>query len=377
MQLVVAAAGFTPGEADQLRRSMAAWKRSGGLEKYEEKIKAGMKARRYPPEFADRIFQQILGFGSYGFPESHAASFALLAYVSAYMKCHYPAAFIAGLVNAYPMGFYPPSMLIAEARRVGVEVRAIDVLHSTWDCTLEAAADGSAAIRLGLRLVSGFNADAAQRIALGRSTRAYSSVDDLARRAALSRRELDVLAAADALHALSGHRYQARWQTRGHEKLDGVLADANLPQDTVDLHAPSEGEDILEDYQSTGLSLRRHPVALLRPRLENARVTRNHELRKIHDGQDVRVAGVVMFRQRPGSAKGTMFMTLEDESGIVNLIIRPPLIEAQRAAVVGGQFLIAQGRLQRQHDVTHVIAERFFDRSRWVGELPYLSRDFR
>jgi error-prone DNA polymerase len=372
MQLVVAAAGFTPGEADQLRRSMAAWKRSGGLEKYEKRIKDGMAARRYPAEFADRIYRQILGFGSYGFPESHAASFALLAYVSAWLKCHYPAAFIAGLLNAQPMGFYPPSMLVTEARRVGVDVRAIDVRHSDWDCTLEAGADGKPAIRLGLLLVQGFNATAAQRIAEQRSEGAFAGVADLARRAQLSRRELDALAAADALHGLSGHRHSARWQARGHEAVDAPIAD-----EPTTLPAPREGEDILADYRSTGLSLRRHPVALLRNRLIRARVTANGKLHEKHDGAPVRVAGIVMFRQRPGSAKGTIFMTLEDDTGIVNLIVRPQLIEAEREAVVGAAFLVVQGRLQRQHEVTHVIAERFFDRSHWVGELPYLSRDFR
>jgi error-prone DNA polymerase len=358
MQLVVAAAGFTPGEADQLRRSMAAWKRSGGLEKYERRIKDGMAARRYPAEFAERIYRQILGFGSYGFPESHAASFALLAYVSAWLKCHYPAAFIAGLLNSQPMGFYPPSMLVTEARRVGVDVRAIDVRHSDWDCTLEAGA-------------------AAQRIAGPRSERAFADVADLARRAQLSRRELDALAAADALHGLSGHRHSARWQARGHEAVDGLLCDAPVADEPAALPAPREGEDILADYRSTGLSLRRHPVALLRNRLIRARVTANGKLHEKPDGAPVRVAGIVMFRQRPGSARGTMFMTLEDDTGIVNLIVRPTLIEAERAAVVGAAFLVVQGRLQRQHEVTHVIAERFFDRSHWVGELPYLSRDFR
>ncbi len=377
MQLVVVAAGFTPGEADQLRRSMAAWKRSGGLEKYEKKIKDGMAARNYPTEFADRIYQQILGFGSYGFPESHAASFALLAYISAYMKCHHPAAFIAGLVNAYPMGFYPPSMLITEARRVGVEVNPVDVQRSRWDCHLERGTNGAAAIRLGLRLVTGFNEAAGLRVEQIRGLRPYESVDDLARRAQLSKRELDVLAAADALLPLTGHRFQARWQTRGFEKLGGVLEQAPVPDDPAVLDAPREGEEILADYQSTGLTLRRHPVALLRERLQHSRVTANGDLREVEDGRRVRVAGVVMFRQRPGSAQGVMFMTLEDDTGIVNLIIRPKLIEEYREAVVGGQFLIAQGLLQRQHEVTHVIAEKFHDRSHWVGELPYLSRDFR
>ncbi|MEQ1438957.1 error-prone DNA polymerase [Fontimonas sp. SYSU GA230001] len=377
MRIAVVAAGFTPGEADQLRRSMAAWKRSGGLEKWERRLKDGMAKNGYTAEFADRIYRQILGFGSYGFPESHAASFALLAYASAYLKCHYPAAFFCALINAQPMGFYPPSMLVAEARRMRVAVRPIDVLHSDWDCTLERGDDGRPALRLGLRLVSGFTPAAALRIAQARPAQPPADVDDLARRARLTRRDLDLLASADALAALTGHRYAARWQTRGLERLDGVLGAARVPDDAVQLAAPSEGEDILADYRSTGLTLRRHPVALLRPRLHQARVTANADLAGIADGAPLRVAGIVMFRQRPGSANGVMFMTLEDDTGIVNLIVKPPLIEAQRAAVVGGQFLIAQGRLQRQQNVTHVLAERFFDRSHWVGELPALSRDFR
>jgi error-prone DNA polymerase len=377
MQLVVAAAGFTPGEADQLRRSMAAWKRSGGLEKYEQRIKAGMAARGYPAEFATRIYQQILGFGSYGFPESHAASFALLAYVSAWLKCHYPAAFIAGLLNSQPMGFYPPSMLVTEARRVQVDVRPVDVRCSDWDCTLEPGDDGKPAIRLGLCLVSGFNAEAAQRLSTQRALRRFVGVADLAARAQLSKRELDALASADALRGLAGDRHRARWQARGHERAEGLLHDAAPADESAALPPPREGEDILADYRSTGLTLRRHPVALLRARLARARVTPNGELQTRPNGKPVRVAGIVMFRQRPGSAKGTMFMTLEDDTGIVNLIVRPALIEAEREAVVGAAFLIVQGRLQRQHEVTHVIAERFFDRSHWIGELPYLSRDFR
>lgn len=377
MRLVVVAAGFTPGEADQLRRSMAAWKRSGGLEKWEHRVKDGMARNGYPAEFADRIYQQILGFGSYGFPESHAASFALLAYASAWMKCHHPAAFICGLLNSQPMGFYPPSMLVSEARRVGVDVRPVDVQHSVWDCTLERGDDGDPAIRLGLRQVSGFNAAAALRIETQHAQRAFADVDDLARRARLSRRELDLLASADALRALAGHRFNARWQTRGIQRFDGVLRDARLPDDAVRIAEPREGEDILADYRSTGLTLRRHPVALLRPRLQQARVTASGQLDQRADGAPVRVAGIVMLRQRPGSANGVMFMTLEDETGIVNLIVKPRLIDTQREAVIGGHFLIVQGRLQRQQNVTHVLAERLFDRSHWVGELPYLSRDFR
>lgn len=381
MQIAMVAADFTASRADALRRAMAAWKRNGHVDRFHDELAAGMSKNGYTPEFIERIFKQIEGFGSYGFPESHAASFALLAYKSAWLKRHRPAAFICGLINAQPMGFYPVSMLVTEARRSGVEVRAIDVQHSRWDCHLQRDANGHAAIRLGLRLVRGFNAEAAQRIAQARTPEIFSTVDDLARRAALATRELEALASADALQGLAGHRFQARWQTRGHTKLDGVLSDASLPDDAVTLSAPSEGEDVLADYQSTHLSLRRHPAALLRGRLDRCRVLPNSRLRDIADGRAVRVAGIVMFRQRPGSANGTMFITLEDDTGIVNLIVRPPLIEAQREIVVGGHFLLARGKLQKQgceQDgwIIHVIAEEFADRSHWIGALPYLSRDF-
>jgi error-prone DNA polymerase len=381
MQIAMVAAGFSASRADALRRAMAAWKRNGHVDKFRRELMDGMNDKGYSEEFAARIFKQIEGFGSYGFPESHAASFALLAYKSAWLKCHRPAAFFCGLVNAQPMGFYPVSMLIKEAQRSGVEVRAIDVRHSDRDCRLERDARGCAAIRLGLRLVRGLSADAARRIEAARAQRAFAGIDDLARRAALSSRELEMLAGADALRSFAGHRFQARWQARGHARFDGVLADAELPDEAVVLAAPAEGEDVLADYRSTHLSLRRHPAALLRPRLERSRVLPNARLRQIADGSHVRVGGIVMFRQRPGSANGTMFLTLEDETGIVNLIVRSPLIDAQRETVVGGHFLLARGRLQKQGSdedgwIIHVIAEEFADRSHWIAGLPHLSRDF-
>ncbi|MDD3763090.1 MAG: error-prone DNA polymerase [Nevskiales bacterium] len=377
MRIAMVAAGFSADEADQVRRSMAAWKRSGGLEKFRDKLTAGMLANGYDAAFAERIYRQILGFGSYGFPESHAASFALLAYASAWLKCHHPAAFICGLINSQPMGFYPASMLVAEARRRGVEVLAVDVTASDWDCSLVPDPQRRPAIRLGLRLVSGFNQAAARRLADARRTGAFADVGDLALRARLNARELEALAAADALRALAGHRFQARWQTRGHARLDGLLHGATPPDDPVALAAPVEGEDILADYRSTGLSLRRHPAALLRPRLDRHHIVPNAQLQQIDAGRRVRVAGIVMFRQRPGTAGGTMFMTLEDDTGIVNLIIWPKLIERQRDIIVGARFVLVRGRLQREQDVTHVLAEAFADRSHWLAGLPRLSRDFR
>ncbi len=377
MQIAMVAAGFSGGEADALRRAMAAWRRDGQIDRFRGKLMRGLLGNGYSQQFAEQIFRQIEGFGSYGFPESHAASFAILAFKSAWLKRHRPAAFFCALVNAQPMGFYPPAMLLAQARRQQVEVLPLDIHHSRWDCHLQPGADGAAAIRLGLRLVQGFNVAAAQRIAAARTAAPLRDIDDLARRADLNARELDLLAAADALQALAGHRFQARWQARGQQRASGLLHPARVPDEAVALAAPNEAEEILADYRSTRLSLRRHPAALLRARLATLHITANADLARCEDHSAVRVAGIVMFRQRPGSAKGVMFITLEDETGVVNLIVRPELIERERAAVVGGSFLLARGRLQRQHEIIHVLAEQFIDRSGWLATLPYLSRDFR
>ena len=377
MQIAVVAAGFSPGEADQVRRSMAAWKRKGGLAHFRDKLMAGMAARGYDPAFAERIYQQILGFGAYGFPESHAASFALLTWFSSWLKCHHPAAFFCGLINSLPMGFYPISMLVREAQRMGVQVSPVDVQHSQVDGVLVPDADGQPGIRLGLGLVDGLGRPGAERVVAARIS-PYRDVPTLARRAGLDTKALEALAKADALQGLAGHRHAARWaamERRGSGQAD--LFDAPPPEaGHADLHAPSEGADIVADYQSTGLSLRRHPVALLRPRLQPLGVITNASLATVADGRSVRVSGLAMFRQRPGSAKGVMFLTLEDETGIVNLIVRPALVDTQRAAAVAAQFVIAEGVLQRQEGIVHLMARRLHDRSRWVGELPYLSRDF-
>lgn len=360
-----------------MRRSMAAWKRGGGFNHLQVKLIRGMRERGYSQKFADDIYRMIEGFASYGFPESHSASFALLAYYSAWLKCHRPAAFIAGLLNSQPMGFYPPSMLVREAQRMGVAVRPVDVTISGWDCSLEAGSDEKPALRLGLRLVSGFNERAAHRIITARSAQTFADAEDLARRASVSKKELNALAHADALRTLAGHRHQARWAALGREAMPVLLKDAPLADQPVSLPAPNEGEDIVADYQSTGLTLRRHPAALLRPQLDRLRVERNAGIHRLQNGRDLRVAGLVMFRQRPGTAKGVTFMTLEDETGIVNLVVWPDVLERQRAAAVGGSFLIVSGKLQHQDGITHVIAQRFEDRSDWIGKLPYLSRDFR
>jgi error-prone DNA polymerase len=378
MEIAVIAAGFTPGEADQMRRSMAAWKRSGGLEKFRDRLIGGMIERGYERDFAERIYQQILGFGSYGFPESHAASFALLVYESAWLKCHHPAAFTAALLNSQPMGFYPPSMLVREARRVGVEVRPVDVTASEQDCTLEPGDDPSRpAIRLGLRQVGGLDARSAAAIVEARRERPFGDVDDLVRRAGLNARARRALADADALRTLAGHRHRARWAVAGAETAPPLLREAPVPEAAIALAAPSEGAEIVADYRSTGLSLRRHPLALLRERLRQRKVLAAADLPTLAHGRGVTVAGLVMFRQRPQTASGLMFMTIEDETGTVNLIVPARMIETHRDALLGTRLLLARGRLENAGGVIHVLLQDVVDRSSWIDGLPYLSRDFR
>jgi error-prone DNA polymerase len=376
MQIAITAASFTPGEADNMRRSMAAWKRSGGLEHLHDRLIGGMLANGYDPEFAEQIYQRILGFGSYGFPESHSASFALLAYASAWLKCHHPAAFTAALLNSQPMGFYPASMLVSEARRVGVEVRAVDVLHSGWECTLEPRIeDDRPAIRLGLLQVSGLAKEAGEAIASARLQMNFRNVDDLARRARLTRRELGALANAGALESLIGHRHAARWEVAAQTP-DTALSLARAAEPASDLRAPTPAEDVLTDYRSTGLSLRQHPLSLFRERLAARRVGTAKSLAEMADKSRVRVAGMVMFRQRPPAAKGVMFMTIEDETGSVNLILRSRFIDNNREAVLGARLMIVAGELQRSGSIIHLMVEKIVDITGWFSEMPHLSRDF-
>jgi error-prone DNA polymerase len=362
MQLAIKAAGFTPGEADQLRRSMAAWQRKGGLEKFEGKLKLGMAARGYAPEFADAIYRQICGFGEYGFPESHSASFALLAYASSWIKRHHPAVFCAALLNSQPMGFYQPSQLVQDARRHGVEVRPPDVNFSGWDCTLE---DG--ALRLGLRMVGGLPQAAGRKIAQGRPYRALSELD-------LNRRDLRCLAAAGALQSLAGHRRLAHWAAAGagrHAPLD-VAAPERRPR----LVPPSEGQEIVADYASLGLTLGRHPLALLRGELKKMQIIETAALQSRPHGGRARVAGLVTCRQRPDTASGVIFVTLEDETGCANVVVWRRLLERQREALLGARLLGVQGVIERDAEVVHLIAHRLFDYSALLGPLAAASRDF-
>ncbi|HUL93539.1 MAG TPA: error-prone DNA polymerase [Burkholderiales bacterium] len=376
MQLAVVAADFTPGEADQLRRAMAAWRRKGGLEPFQRKLVDGMRRNGIPAEFADRIYRQILGFGEYGFPESHSVSFALLAYVSAWLKCHEPAAFLAALLNSQPMGFYTPSQLVQDARRHGVEVRPVDVTASEWECALEPLSPPQAAVRLGFLMVRGLAETAAKRLVAARAERPLQSLDDLADRASLDRRDLKCLADAGALEPLTGHRRQAHWSVAGIVTGRHVLSGAPVAERQPVLASPGEGETLVADYASTGLTLGRHPLALLRPRLARMRFSSAEEIRLLPAGSAARAAGIVTGRQRPGTASGTVFVTLEDETGTVNVIVWPRLVEAQRRELLGSQLMGVEGTLEREGEVMHLVAKRLSDHSELIGSLKVESRDF-
>jgi error-prone DNA polymerase len=383
MQLAVAAAGFTPGEADKLRRAMASWRRRGGIEPFRAKLVDGMLARGYKREFAEQIYQQIQGFGEYGFPESHAASFALLVYVSSWLKHHEPAAFACALLNSQPLGFYSTSAITQDARRHGVELRPADVQASEVDSTLEddglvreGADGGQPALRLGLGLVKGFKADAAERLVAARKSGGpFASTEDLARRAGLDRTDLSGLAAADALASLAGHRREALWETLAVDeptRLDMPAPPSALPA----LAAPTEGQEIVGDYETMGLTLRRHPLALLRERLRRKNIRSAEEVANSRNGQLIRAAGIVTCRQRPATASGVIFVTLEDETGHVNLIVWNDLADRQRRELLGSRLLAVHGEVQRQGRVVHILARRLEDLSALLGRLATPSHDF-
>lgn len=377
MQLAVVAAGFSPGEADQLRRAMAAWKKRGGLGPFRERLLEGMAERGYTPEFAHRLFEQICGFGEYGFPESHAASFALLVYVSAWIKCHYPEVFVCALLNSQPMGFYAPAQLVRDARAHGVEVRGVDVRYSDWDCTLESDSDPRPALRLGLRLIRGMGeAPAARLVAARDDERAFTDVADLAKRARLDRGDLRALADAGALAGLGGHRHQAWWHVLGIEARGPLLENAPDRESPTPLRAPSEAENLLGDYRSLGLTLGRHPIALLRERLRRHGFRPASELSQSGHRRIARSAGLVTNRQRPGAAGGVVFLTLEDETGTVNVVVWKDLARRQRQILVGASLLGVVGIWERRGDVEHLVAGRLEDHSHLLGALETRSRDF-
>ena len=378
MQIAIVAAGFTPGEADQLRRAMAAWKRRGGLEPFRERLLDGMKSRGYADEFAEALYRQIQGFGEYGFPESHAASFALLVYVSAWLKRHEPAAFLVGLLNSQPMGFYSPSQLAQDARRHGVELRPVDVTASAYESTLEG--EGLVAVRLGLHQVRYFATAAGERIVATRAHAPFADLADLARRAKLGQGDLDALAAAGALAQLAGHRRQAAWAAAAVPLQRDLFAGVALREEAVSFAAPREGEDIAADYRSLGLTLGRHPLALLRTRLAAKRYLSALDLRERGNNALVRCAGLVTCRQRPGTASGVIFLTLEDETGCANVVVFKDVASRQRRLLLGSRLLGVAGQLQREgegeHAVVHLIAKRLFDHSELLGSLATASRNF-
>jgi len=377
MQLAIVAAGFTPGEADHLRRAMAAWKRRGGLGHFEDKLVNGMRERGYDETFARQIFQQILGFGEYGFPESHSASFALLVYVSSWLKCHEPAAFTCALLNSQPMGFYSASQLVQDAQRHGVAIQPVDINHSGWDCSLEADEAGTATLRLGLRMVKGLSEDAAQRIVAERTDGGYTQVQALLERAGLGRRELGVLASSGALRPLSGDRHRARWAVAGAEKPMPLFPSMARYEPAPLLPKPTEGQNIVADYRSTGLTLERHPMCLLRRHLDRYCYAQARTLPVLGHGHAVNVAGLVITKQRPGTASGVIFVTLEDETGQINLVLWKQIAEQYRAELLNARLLGVAGELQIEGQVIHVVARRLFDHSNLLGSLSVRSRDFR
>jgi error-prone DNA polymerase len=378
MQLAVVAAGFTPGEADRLRRAMAAWKRRGGLGPFEEKLIRGMRERGYPEEFAQQIFHQIEGFGEYGFPESHSASFALLVYVSCWLKRHEPAAFTCALLNSQPMGFYSASQLTQDLRRHGVEVRPVDINHSDWDCSLERREDGASAMRIGMRQIKGLSEAAGKKVAdLRKRSGRFKSIQQLVECTSLNCRDLGALAAAGALKSLDGHRHKVRWTVAGVEEPTPLLTSMDRYEAAPMLRKPTEGQDIVADFKSLGLSLGRHPMALLRNQLSLRRYIHCAELAAIPTGRQVRVAGLVITKQRPGTASGVTFITLEDETGHANLIVWRKTAEEQRGVLLGARLMGIEGELQIEGKVIHVIVRKMIDHSRLLGALTVPSREFR
>ena len=377
MQIAIAAADFSPGEADELRRAMAAWKRKGGLTHYQDRIVTSMRNNGYSEEFSNAVFQQMLGFGEYGFPESHAASFALLTYASCWIKCHEPAVFLCALLNSQPMGFYSPAQLVQDAKRHAIEVRAVDVVYSNWDSSLEHVPNKQLqAVRLGLSLLRNMPHEAALRIQEARRLSPFKDIHDLARRAQLKRSDVEALAAGNALASLVGNRRQALWQAIAAVPDKDLLHPTQLEETPVTFSPPSLAQNLISDYHSTGLTLGPHPLALLRPRLLKQRFLPADVLHTFQDKQFARGCGIVTVRQRPGTAKGVLFLTLEDESGNVNVIVWPDLVEKQRQEILKARLLGVYGIWQTDGKVQHLIAKRLVDLSHLLGDLTQASRDY-
>jgi error-prone DNA polymerase len=390
MQIAMLAADFTGGEADALRRAMAAWKRKGGLGPFEHKLVGRMVEKGYEREYAERIFKQIEGFGEYGFPESHAAGFAMLAYVSSWIKRHHPDAFLVGLLNSQPMGFYAPAQLVRDARAHGVVVRPVDVTVSDWASTLEGNDSPWRAVRLGLQLVKGLKQDAADRLIAARREAPFEGPEDLARRAGLDRQELECLAQADALRHLpgvttgadGGHRHQAAWAVAGIDtRPTEMLRDMPTREGMVSLAAPDAAAETLADYRALGLTLKAHPLTLLRTQLDAFKVLPASALRELPHGRLARASGLVTHRQRPPTANGTMFVTIEDDTGAINIIVWPRVVEAQRKPLLSATLLTVFGQWQREGEgaqaVMHLVASKVIDHTPLLQGLASQSRDFR
>jgi error-prone DNA polymerase len=393
MQVAMVAAGFTPTEADQLRRSMATFKSTGGIHKFAEKLITGMLDNGYSKEFAERTFRQLEGFGSYGFPESHAASFALIAYASSWMKCHHPDVFLAAILNAQPMGFYAPAQLVRDACEHGVEVRPVDVNLSQWDCTLEST--GYHAVRLGFCMVRSMRQKEAEllvdrrlygRIAQSRTMKCFTSVEDVWRRAGVPVAALNHIAAADGFKGLGLSRREASWAIKAlHDGALPLFAAADdragrlLPEiieAPVSLSPMTAGREVVEDYRSTGLSLRNHPVRFLRQHLGEQGYQPCVTLRTARNGSRISIAGLVLVRQMPGSAKGVMFVTLEDESANANLIVWPAIFEQNRRSILGATMMGCRGKVQHASGVTHLIVERVRDLSADLRRVSGIDDEF-
>jgi error-prone DNA polymerase len=387
MKVAIVGAGFTAAEADQLRRAMATFKMTGGVSHFSEKLIEGMVARGYPRDFAERTFRQLEGFGSYGFPESHAASFAKISYASSWIKHHHPDVFCAALMNAQPMGFYAPAQIVGDARSHGVEVRSPCINASRWDCTLEPTGGKFLAVRLGLRQVRGLsNADGAAMVG-ARSTTPFDSVDDVWRRSGVPRAAIEKLADADAFHAFGADRRQGLWKVRGlgeaplplfaaaDRAAEAISAEGIEPD--VALRPLTDGREVIEDYRSLQLSLRAHPLTFVRDELTRRGVTRCADLATIRDGRHVQVAGIILVRQKPGSAKGVLFITIEDETGIANGILWPDRFEKQRRTVMSASMIGMRGRVQKEGEVIHVICDRIIDHGdllQQVGQMSFPHR---
>jgi len=393
MRLAIVAAGFTPGEADQLRRAMGAWRKTGVIAKFRDKLVSGMLQRGYDGEFAERVFKQISGFGEYGFPESHAASFALLVYVSAWIKRYHPAVFAAALVNSQPMGFYAPAQLVRDAQEHAVRVLPADVNHSNWDCTLEpitAAAEPSTSpfrhrdetlgLRLGFRLLRGFSEEHAVRIEAARVRGAFVSLEEFARRTQLNRATLQLLSRADAFASLKIERREAYWQSLPAREQLPLFDDPELAtneEDSPELPQMTAQDQVVEDYSSAGLTLRKHPVSFLREQLTQLRAVTSEQLSELTPDRRVKVAGLVLMRQRPSTASGITFVTLEDETGVANLVVYPSVWQHFRQTARFASVLLATGRLQREGDVIHVVCERLDDVSEMLKQIESRARNFR